>query len=202
MLLIFLVTVTNVKKKWWNIRDGFIKCRKKQKVSKSRDVTSKLKKYLYSNQLQFLINETKESPSDKTLEVTVECTSQEERNEIVENFKKPRLGTRKRKLDPAQLKMITFLEEIENRHMSFFKGIIPSLNNFDEDQTIQFQMDVLQLISNIKREKSSNQQQVGTTSHSFRAFGNLSQSFYSQSNNPSTSSSNTLDSTDFHEEDG
>jgi hypothetical protein len=37
-----------------------------------------------------------------------------------------------------------------NRHLSFFKGIIPSLQNFDEEETLKFQMGVLQLIAHIK----------------------------------------------------
>ena len=36
-----------------------------------------------------------------------------------------------------------------NRHPSFFKGIIPSLQNFNNEETIVFQMTVLQLIANI-----------------------------------------------------
>jgi hypothetical protein len=43
-----------------------------------------------------------------------------------------------------------------NRHLSFFKGIIPSLQNFNEEQTLEFQMGVLQLIANIKHRKPSN----------------------------------------------
>jgi hypothetical protein len=36
------------------------------------------------------------------------------------------------------------------RHLSFFRGIIPSLQNFKEE----FQMGVLQLIANIKHRKT------------------------------------------------
>jgi hypothetical protein len=43
-----------------------------------------------------------------------------------------------------------------NRHLSFFKGIIPSLQNFNEEETLEFQMGVLQLITNIKQRKPSN----------------------------------------------
>jgi hypothetical protein len=46
---------------------------------------------------------------------------------------------------------MTALEEGNqpNRHLSFFKGI-PSLQNFKEEETLEFQMGVLQLIANIK----------------------------------------------------
>ena len=43
-----------------------------------------------------------------------------------------------------------------NRHLSLFKGIIPSLQNFKEEEALEFQMGVLQLIANIKHRKPSN----------------------------------------------
>jgi hypothetical protein len=43
-----------------------------------------------------------------------------------------------------------------NRHLSFFKGIIPSLQNFNEEETLEFQTGVLQLIANIKHRTPSN----------------------------------------------
>jgi hypothetical protein len=43
-----------------------------------------------------------------------------------------------------------------NRHLSFFKCIIPSLQNFNEEETLEFKMVVLQLIANIKQRKPSN----------------------------------------------
>jgi hypothetical protein len=42
-----------------------------------------------------------------------------------------------------------------NRHLSFFKGIITSLQNFKEEEALDFQMGVLQLIANIKHRKPS-----------------------------------------------
>jgi len=43
-----------------------------------------------------------------------------------------------------------------NQHLSFFKGIIPSLQNFNEEKTVEFQMGVLLLIANIKHRKPRN----------------------------------------------
>jgi len=49
------------------------------------------------------------------------------------------------------------LEEVnqQNRHLSFFKGIIPSLQNFNEEKTLEFQIRVLQLIAKTKHRKPS-----------------------------------------------
>ncbi|KAK5647760.1 hypothetical protein RI129_002652 [Pyrocoelia pectoralis] len=50
--------------------------------------------------------------------------------------------------------MIQALKETPDRHLSFFRGIIPSLNTFDDDEILEFQMSVLQTITCIKqREK-------------------------------------------------
>jgi hypothetical protein len=44
-----------------------------------------------------------------------------------------------------ELRVIKALEETNqpNRHLSFFKGTIPSLQNFKEDETLEFQFGVL-----------------------------------------------------------
>jgi hypothetical protein len=52
---------------------------------------------------------------------------------------------------------VTALEEVNqpSRNLPFFKGIIPSLQNLKEE-TLEFQMRVLQLIANIKHRKPCN----------------------------------------------
>jgi len=63
----------------------------------------------------------------------------------------------KRKPDEYELRIIKTLEEGNqpHLHLSFFKGIIPSLQNFKEEETLEFQMGVLQLIAHIKHRKPS-----------------------------------------------
>lgn len=41
------------------------------------------------------------------------------------------------------------LSQREDRHLSFFRGILPSLQNFDEAKTRKFQIAVLQIIDNL-----------------------------------------------------
>jgi len=57
----------------------------------------------------------------------------------------------KSKPDEFELRVIKTLEEGNqpNIHLSFFKGIIPSLQNLNKEETLEFQMGVLQLISHI-----------------------------------------------------
>ncbi|CAL1272861.1 unnamed protein product [Larinioides sclopetarius] len=54
-------------------------------------------------------------------------------------------------LDESELQNSKVHEsEKSDRHLSFFKGIIPSLGEFNEREILKFQMGVLQLIGNIK----------------------------------------------------
>jgi len=69
-----------------------------------------------------------------------------------------RYGKLKRNPDEFELRIMKALEEGNqpNRHLSFFKDIILALQNFNEEETLEFQMGVLQLITNIKHRKPSN----------------------------------------------
>jgi hypothetical protein len=77
---------------------------------------------------------------------------------------------RKGKPDEFELRIIKALEggNQPRRHLSFFKGIIPSLKNFNDEENLDFQMGVLQSITNIKHRKPnkfSSQIFQCTTSH-------------------------------------
>lgn len=61
-------------------------------------------------------------------------------------------------MDDVEMRMLKALEEPEDRHISFFKGIVPTLHTFIEDETIKFQIGVLQLVSNIKQNRYQTQQ--------------------------------------------
>lgn len=62
---------------------------------------------------------------------------------------------KRRKPDELECLMLKALQsETEpNRHLSFFQGILPALEKFEEPEVLKFQMGVLQLISNINDEK-------------------------------------------------
>lgn len=68
----------------------------------------------------------------------------------------PSFSRKKRKADDIEVKMLKLLEgeKEQNRHISFFHGVLPSLNEFDEEQTLEFQIGVLQLIKKIKKSKT------------------------------------------------
>ena len=124
---------------------------------------------MYSDQLRFLSKLISERQTDNSLSMDNMEESQIttiEQNRDMNNFsqetsfRKPRTqqcGKRKRNPDDFELRIMKALEEGNqpNRHMSFFKGIIPSLQNFNVEETLDFQMGVLQLIANIKHRKPS-----------------------------------------------
>jgi hypothetical protein len=133
-----------------------------------------------SEQLKFLSKvtcerETEDSiDTDKSPEENSEVpnayhepSGEETNDQEAPTFKKPspRMGTKKRRNrepDQIEMRMLAALEhEKPNRHLSFFKGVIPSLEKFDDDEVIQFQMGVLQLINNIKRRKQMNTSESG-----------------------------------------
>ncbi|GBN53734.1 hypothetical protein AVEN_17297-1 [Araneus ventricosus] len=61
---------------------------------------------------------------------------------------------KRKQLDESELRnsKVLVVEKFE-RHLSFFKGIIPSLEEFNEQEVLKFQMGVLQLISNINDQR-------------------------------------------------
>lgn len=131
------------------------------------------KTYIYGKQLQFLkkITEgrsTEDSFSDtqaaqlpENSETDGNDTSQntpitrETLAEEVGTFRKPADLTRKRKPDPVELQLIGALKQKPDRHISFIQGIIPSLETFDDDEIIEFQLKVLQVVQDIKKRKKT-----------------------------------------------
>lgn len=65
--------------------------------------------------------------------------------------------TKTEKLDDKMLKFLdSKLKHHEHRHVSFIKGVLPSLATFDDDEHLEFQAGVLALIQKIKKTRSGN----------------------------------------------
>ncbi|XP_066250414.1 uncharacterized protein [Euwallacea similis] len=112
-----------VTKKWWNIRDGYVRTLRRERESIAG--VSEGKKYVYSNRLQFLSKSlTDDSASDNDSQLFF-------------------------KNEDSQHTTVKAPEE--SRHLCFFKGILPSLERLNDDDTIEFQIRVLQLVAELKR---------------------------------------------------
>lgn len=63
-------------------------------------------------------------------------------------------------ISPVDAKMMKFMDSFSNnepktmnRHLSFFNGILPSLDKYNDDEVLEFQMGVLQLMKKIKNSR-------------------------------------------------
>lgn len=139
-------------------------------VKRSGASTSKVRKYIYCEQLKFLEKVPVHRPTISNLDTSTDnghpgsSESQEltpavqpgadhvTRNQRLQAKNSTPVRKRKRGLDEFEMQILKAVqpEEPEDRNMSFFKGILPSLQDFNETQTIDFQITVLQLIKNIQ----------------------------------------------------
>lgn len=88
---------------------------------------------------------------EDTLKDTHSTAENDERQGDNVNFKTPKSS--KRKADPIELELMSVIKEKPDRHLSFFRGIIPSISTFNEDEILEFQINVLQTIKSIKERK-------------------------------------------------
>ncbi|KDR07103.1 hypothetical protein L798_03477 [Zootermopsis nevadensis] len=157
-------SATEVMKRQVNVRDAPKKSIKKQKeaarlgAGKPTTKTHDYNALLPFLRKVFLERKTEDTRSadigqpEAANERTPQNTHENEVTQaIAKDFKTP--VTRKRKLDNVELEMIQALKDQADRHLSFFRGIIPSLNTFDDDEILEFQMLVLQKITSMKQRK-------------------------------------------------
>jgi len=164
-------------KRWTNVRDAFAKfCKKEKENKKSGSGAFKHKKYVYNDQLMFLkkkyierdVVEKSKKISRDTARLNFDIdTDIDEQTKTLDNEDSiqatpiiragQKLGSRskKRKPDEIEMRLLKALEadDTPNRHLSFFHGVLPALDKFDENEVLKFQIGVLQLISKINNEK-------------------------------------------------
>lgn len=159
------ISGNEVLKRWKNLRDSFAKAEKKMKDGKaSGSQATKKRKYIFSNELQFLkkIYTGREVTESHSPEVEEEGATEEESTEKRPNTPEVTINekskTRKhKKMDEVDLKIIKALEstkETPDSNMSFFQSLMPHIANFNNSEILQFKMGVLQVISNIKNQQT------------------------------------------------
>lgn len=143
------------------MKDNFFRYVKKFKAnSTSGSGANKFKKYHYYNQLQFLLK-VAQNKTDSSLDTEPEDMQRKD-NTKPTTEEVPSLppgpsryvpANRKRSnpaIDEFEAQALEALQEKENRHLSFFKGILPSLNDFTELQTLTFQSKVINIITEMR----------------------------------------------------
>lgn len=178
-------------KKWKNVKDTFFKHLKKIKeASRSGSAAKKLAKYHYYNQLLFL-TKIAQNATDDSLNLADESTMISTDDVPVPGPSRYVPVTRKRTLqlddfEKDTLDALKAPKEKENRHLSFFKGILPSIEDFTELQTLTFQTKVLQLITEMRYGQ--------TTPHSSFAFEEQLSHGYQTRNYQSTGTYSSINS--------
>ncbi|CAH0726355.1 unnamed protein product, partial [Brenthis ino] len=156
-----------VHQKWTHVRDNYHRSIKKQEQQKVMG-GKRVKRYVYSNQLKFLDkvlkpNETKStegSCSDEDTEINLNKSDiislpSIGKGSIIQSSS----GLSKSDPAPAEAK-VRFMDDNSyqynpnNRHISFFYGILPTLHTLDDDEVLEFQVGVLQLLRTIKKNRS------------------------------------------------
>ncbi|XP_005109561.1 uncharacterized protein LOC101847532 [Aplysia californica] len=170
-----------VKKKWKNVKDQYIKALKRRKGRQNSKGKSKknyiyhaqlsfLKRNMEvdageesESSIKVEANEspeeqeegngeTQESPSDnETIPVSVFVSDPV--TSVVSNpvtvLDEP--SRKRRKDNNYEIEIVDHLSPREDRHLFFFKGLLPSLLEFSDDETLKFQSSVINVIQGIKR---------------------------------------------------
>ncbi|XP_017771316.1 PREDICTED: uncharacterized protein LOC108558794 [Nicrophorus vespilloides] len=154
-------TAESINEKWKNIRDAFIRSLKKKSN----------KKYLYSDNLQFLLKVLDKDDTKGWVKVELPGNADFSHEESGEE-QKPAAATprprspkyRKRKAtfevdEPTSTTVVQTPQAfppVENAEdKAFFMSLISSVQRFKEDETLEFRMGVLSLIQQIKQKRQS-----------------------------------------------
>ncbi|XP_047497808.1 uncharacterized protein LOC125044891 [Penaeus chinensis] len=153
--------------KWKNVKDQYIKSVKKRK-GKSGSAAKTVKNYIFHEQLSFLKVNMDMRETESSFEVDSEKSpggldEEREDSDVLEKASEVgeasatkmsvRNAPKKKKVD-IEREILEHLAAEENRHISFFKGLLPSLEGFTDDEILQFQSGVIGLIQNLKKTRS------------------------------------------------
>nr|XP_023028467.1 uncharacterized protein LOC111516548 [Leptinotarsa decemlineata] len=153
-----------------NLRDAFSKSKRKLKECKISGAGARnIKKYYYADQMQILnklfqtreFAESLEGRTDNNEDEDVDTSPEAPlpTKETIHEIPTLREHKRRRQPDEVELKMIKALKEPPlSSHISFFQGLLPHLNNFDDSEILEFQMGVLEVISKIKNKRKNTTQ--------------------------------------------
>lgn len=160
----------NLTHRWYNVRDAYVKCRKRKVFNKPK------KPYIYSDLLSFL-DSIHKLPPDNTTEYSedLEYLTEDKINEtpfegnhedeitideqvINEEYLDTYLDESeatpaKRRNDPLDENVISILahllEKEDDEDRAFFKSIIPSVKALNRDAKIEFRIQVMKLLKNL-----------------------------------------------------
>ncbi|XP_037953157.1 uncharacterized protein LOC119683521 [Teleopsis dalmanni] len=151
-------------KKWTNLRDSYLKYKKKLKVNtKNGSLRIKMKKYIYADQLEFLTPIFNQSNINEKINKEKDHTEAEDSISDLKISKPSRITKNKIKLKKNIKTDDKVLKDTEEEKpcskMAFLQSLMPHLEKFNNTEFLQFQMGTLKVIENIYK---TNSQQVPT----------------------------------------
>lgn len=154
-----------VLKKWTNIKDGFSRWHRKCNELIRLGSNKTIKKYVYYDHISFLLKNMVSNQDELTFEDNDPLQVEEGTLSDVPT-KRLKLETSTFEIKPSPTRLESELsntfeaspspsyQSSTNRHMAFFSSVLPSIENFDDDQFCDFQIGVLQLIRSLKRREN------------------------------------------------
>ncbi|XP_072940848.1 uncharacterized protein [Epargyreus clarus] len=139
--------------KWTNIKDGFNRAERKEKEGR-RFGSKSVKPYIYKPQLKFLAKLSEPESMPESFNTPEQDNKPIPSAPLTHPMSIP--STSKRlKIDKSKFLDIQLRRDIKNEspHMSFFKGILPSISTFNEDETLELQADILATIQRIRKKR-------------------------------------------------
>lgn len=148
--------------KWTNLRNVWIRTNKNDE-KKSGSGAKSSKPYVYKEQMDFLRKVARPNPPQESVASRISQPGTEGSTQLSENSQ-PSTSKRQKTMPPEQhimdldVKMSEFLDSRLSQQtdppiLSFFKGILPSVTSFDDDETLELQSGVLSLIQQIKKKR-------------------------------------------------
>ncbi|XP_055633061.1 uncharacterized protein LOC129773474 [Toxorhynchites rutilus septentrionalis] len=152
-------------RKWTNMRDSFLKYRKKIKASKSSGSGAlQYKKYIYSDQLQFLCKVCDERDTVDSMGPIQTQDGEEAESMNVQDFTEnssasassetKKNKTKGKPLDEFEVRILKAVEgEKPCGKMAFLQSLMHHLKKFNDEDFLQFQLGSLKLIENINEKR-------------------------------------------------
>ncbi|KAG0711362.1 hypothetical protein GWK47_002328 [Chionoecetes opilio] len=141
--------------RWKNIRDAFAKdCKKLKSKPKLECGARKPRCYIFADQLSFLrkVIETKETTASLPSTIATEEVKKKVARHRAAVQPEASLEPMKKKISLEE-KIVRFMEHHEEENdpdKAFFMSVLPSVRSLNEDQKIEFRLQVLTTLQNIK----------------------------------------------------
>ncbi|VVC44867.1 BESS motif,MADF domain [Cinara cedri] len=171
------IILQDLTSKWRTIRDNYIRYLKKQNKCKiSGSATSKIRQYIYGEQLSFLRKNKESRITDSSYVKTEEdgsanfdgievdsVTREDDINHEITATTSNENSTNKRKKPSVEHTLIDFMNShkaakktYENdEDLAFFYSLLSSVKSLTMDEKFTFRMQTMQLLQNIKKLKQS-----------------------------------------------